>query len=129
MLCATTMLKRIQVWLFASIKPPKNHKEGPIPDLAFDSLSNRPNVCPVVATIEYMSRTREFREAVDGLKRTKLLLSLDSRHCDVKAGTISRWIQMGMDLSGFDTSLFKAHSIRGASVSSLASKGMTLRES
>ena len=113
---------------FLLAKSPKNHTRGPLPQLEVDALPDRPNVCPVVATSEYILRTSQYRNSDDDLDRSRLFLSLDSRHCNVKAGTISRWIQNGMELAGIDTAVFKAHSIRGASVSIMSSKGASLKD-
>lgn len=113
---------------FLLSKAPKNHREGPLPPLSLEGLPDRPNVCPIIAVNEYITRTAEFRLQTDGLDRTGLFLSLDMRHCNVKSVTIARWIREGMSLSGIDTSVFKAHSIRGAAVSRLAQKGASLKE-
>lgn len=107
-------------------KRPKNCKTGPIPPVRVVAVPDRPNSCPVICVREYMRHTQEFRERDDSFPREKLLLSLDSRHCAVKVMTISRWIQQAMNLAGIDTSCFKAHSIRGAAASHLASKGLPL---
>ena len=113
---------------FLLSKAPKNHREGPLPPLSLEGLPDRPNVCPIIAANEYITRTAEFRLQADGLDRTGLFLSLDMRHCNVKSVTIARWIREGMSLSGIDTSVFKAHSIRSAAVSRLANKGASLKE-
>ena len=113
---------------FRLAKAPKNHKQGPIPDIYVDRVPDRPNACPVICILEYLNRTEQFRNQDDGLNRANLFLSLDSRHCNVKVGSISRWLQMGMELAGIDTSTFKAHSIRGAAVSSLAQKGLSIKQ-
>ena len=113
---------------FLLAKAPKNHKHGPIPPISIDKIPGRPNVCPVVAVYEYIRRTQDSRDVSDDHPRDRLFLSLDSRHCNVKVGTISRWLQQAMDLAGIDTSSFKAHSIRGASVSSLRRRGSSIRQ-
>ena len=112
---------------FLLAKAPKNHKHGPFPPISIEYIRGRPNICPVVAVFEYMTRTQASREVIDEHQRDRLFLSLDSRHCNVKVGTISRWLQQAMQLAGVDTSTFKAHSIRGASVSTLKQRGCTIQ--
>ena len=109
-------------------KPPKNHSEGPVPDIVLDELPDSPNLCPVICTREYMLKTAEFRAREDGLPRSRLFLSLDKRHTNVKTGTISSWLKQGMAMAGIDTSTFKAHSIRGAAASSAAARGLSIKE-
>ncbi len=113
---------------FLLSKAPKNHKQGPIPSVFMDCIPDRPNVCPVVATKEYMLRTQEFRDREDKHLRNLLFISLDSRHCNVKVGTVSRWLRQAMELAGIDTSSFKAHSIRGASASRLVQRGCNIQQ-
>ena len=112
---------------FRLSKAPKNHRHGPIPEIAIDKVPDRPNSCPVTCITEYMLKTQRFREIGDDQIRSNLFLSLDARHCNVKVGTISRWIQVGMGLAGIDTTSFKPHSIRGAAVSSMAQKGFSFK--
>ena len=114
--------------LFLLDKAPKNHQHGPVPPVMIEAIPDRPNICPVICLTEYMRVTQQFRELNDGQSRTRLFLSLDSRHCNVKVASISRWIQQTMELAGIDTSSFKAHSIRGASVSHLANKGLSIKQ-
>ena len=109
-------------------KPPKNHRDGTVPDVVLEPIKDTPNICPVVCTKEYIHRTGQFRSKEDGIDRTLLFLSIDQRHANVKTGTVSSWIKQGMDLAGIDTSTFKPHSIRGAAVSNAIFKGMTLKQ-
>ena len=47
-------------------------------------------------------------------------------HRAVTSSTVARWLRCVLELSGIDTSKFKAHSFRGASVSAAFSKGCSL---
>ena len=109
-------------------KAPKNHHDGPVPDILLEYNPDAPNICPAVCTLEYIRHTSPFREYEDNIDRSLLFVSLDKRHANVKPGTISSWIKQGMNLAGIDTSTFKAHSIRGASVSNALARGITLKE-
>ena len=47
-------------------------------------------------------------------------------HKPVSSSTLGRWIKTVMTDSGIDTSLFKPHSVRGASTSALYQRGASL---
>ena len=80
----------------------------------------------MAAFLTYIHATREFRQSRDGKSRNLLFLSMDKRHCNVQNQTISRWILTGQDKAGVDVSTFKAHSIRGATASTLRQRGVSL---
>ena len=85
---------------FRLLKPPKNHSEGPVPDIVLDEIPDAPNLCPVICAREYIRKTAEFRARDDDMIRSRLFLSLDKRHTNVKTGTISSWLKQGMDMAG-----------------------------
>ena len=61
---------------------------------------------------DYVFRTKLFRG-----KHEPLLLSYVKPHQPVSRDTISRWIKVVMAKANIDTTIFKAHSVRSASVS------------
>lgn len=69
-------------------------------------------LCTVTCYKEYVLRTKCFRK-----NSRKLLLSYVKPHECVSRDTISRWIKQVMTRSKIDTSKYKAHSVRSASVS------------
>ncbi len=80
-------------------------------------------VCPVTTLNEYISRTSPLR-----LSSTKLFLSFVKPHKPVSTATIARWIKSVLESSGIDTSVFKAHSVRGAATSHAFHSGMPLAD-
>lgn len=72
-------------------------------------------LCTFTCYKEYIFRTRCFRD-----NNKKLLLSHVKPHDNVSKDTISRWIKEVMEKSKIDTTKYKAHSVRGASVSKAA---------
>lgn len=107
-------------------KPQKQQRSGVLQPLTI-YVQEDVNICPVAATLEYIHRTREYRQRGDGLKRSLLFLSLDKRHKNVSNQTISRWVLEGMKSAGVDVDTFKAHSIRGATASTFYAQGKSLK--
>lgn len=64
----------------------------------------------------YLYRTRELRKGEDSL-----FLSFRKKHEKVVCSSLARWVRTGLAMAGINISVFKAHSIRGASTSKLAS--------
>ena len=95
---------------------PKQQRKGILHPMIVHKVSVE-KIDPVRCTLEYMSRTQEFRFREDGIIRDKLFLSYVGLHKPVTTSTISKWIKMAMDKAGIDTSTFRAHSTRSAGVS------------
>ena len=73
----------------------------------------------------YEDRTVEFRQLKSSAHKTKLFLS---EHNPVTSCSIARWPKIVMIEAGIDTSIFKAHSVRGAACSKAAGKGVTTKQ-
>ena len=71
--------------------------------------------------IEYIDHTQPLWES-----ETQLLISYIKPHKAVKSCTIAKWLRMLMYLSGVDTSIFKAHSTRGACTSKVNKAGLSV---
>ena len=69
-------------------------------------------ICVFTVYKEYMFRTRTLRK-----DHSKLLLSYVKPYQPVTRDTISRWIKTVLARAKINTSIYKAHSIRSASVS------------
>ena len=67
-------------------------------------------LCVYSVLEEYLVRTASMR------KCDVLLISFVKPHDAVSTDTIARWIRTVMTLAGVDTNVFKAHSVRSASV-------------
>jgi len=68
---------------------------------------------------EYKSRTQSLQG-----RETNLLVAIIKPHKAVSSSTVARWLKSLPEASGIDTSLFVAHSVRGASSSAAASAGI-----
>ena len=75
----------------------------------------------------YEHRTSEFRP-LDPSKPNKLLLSYIRPHKPISGASLSRWLKDIISRAGIDTSIFKAHSVRGASASAAYERGASLQD-
>ena len=99
----------------------KQSRQGkPITEFFFPSLSEDPKVCPVHALRAYEEKTGSLRG-----DETKLFISLIRPHKCVTSSTIARWLKSLLEAAGVDTTIFHAHSVRGASTSKAANLGIT----
>ena len=75
----------------------------------FPSVPSKPHVCPMSTVAAYITRTCNLRSPTD----FRLFISFVKPHGAVSTATISRWIKTVLSDAGIDTSVFKAHSVRG----------------
>ena len=78
------------------------------------SYPDNKNLCVVTYLNQYIKRTKPFRH-----NNTQLFLSFISPHKPVSKETISRWLKIVLQKSGVDINIYKAHSTRAASTSSV----------
>lgn len=63
-------------------------------------------------------------------KQSKLFIPWVKPHRSMIPSSIARWLKTVLDVAGIDTTIFKAHSTRGAAVSAAKNLGVTrLRKS
>ena len=74
-------------------------------------------LCIVETMKYYLEVTKAFRHSQD----KELFLSIKEPHKAVTKDTIAWWIREMLALSGIDVNIFKAHSVRSASVSKASS--------
>ena len=91
------------------------------------SFEENPNLCVVKCLKVYEHRTSEFR-SLDPSKPNKLLLSYIRPHKPITGASLSRWLKDIISRAGIDTSIFKAHSVRGASASAAYERGASLQD-
>ena len=84
-------------------------------------------MCLVNCFEQYLASTKDLRETQQG-KPNNLFISLVKPHCPVTRATISRWILSLIKEAGIDTTIFKAHSVRGASTTAAANALVPLQE-
>ena len=102
----------------------KQSRQGkPIAEFFFPSFPHDTKLCPVMTLRAYEERTRGLRSI-----ETRLLVSLIKPHKKVTSSTIARWIRSLLEAAGVNTSIFQAHSVRGASSSTAANMGITTND-
>jgi len=99
----------------------------PIADFFFPSFAEDPTICPMVTLRAYEEKTEGFRATLPIDSRYQLFLSCIGQHTLVSSSTIARWLKCFMAEAGIDISIFKAHSVRGASCSTAVGAGVTTK--
>ena len=71
----------------------------------------------------YEDRTLPLRSA-----ESKLFISVIKPHRVVSSSSIARWLKRILEVAGVDTSIFSAHSVRGASSSKASNMGISTND-
>ena len=95
----------------------------PITEFLFPLFPENSNLCPVKTPSTYWDKT----DPLHG-KESKLFLSFVQPHKPVTSSTIARWSRTILEQAGIDTSVFGAHSTRGASSSAEVRGGVTTED-
>ena len=113
---------------FLPSKPAKQTKAGKTAqEFFFPRFEEKQLLCPVATVEQYIQVTEPFRSHGD-VRHTQLFIAYIKPHRPVTSSTIARWLKTMLEESGIDTTIFKAHSTRGASVSAAAQKGVTTND-
>ena len=96
-------------------------------DFFFPKFLADESICPVITVKHYMERTEPLR-MIGPVRNSSLFLSWIKPHRPISSASVARWLKTVLSKAGIDTSLFKAHSRRGASVSAAANSGITTKE-
>ncbi|XP_045763967.1 uncharacterized protein LOC123866438 [Maniola jurtina] len=91
------------------------------PYLNIPFYKDRPEICPAKTLVTYIDRTKPLRN-----NEKVLFISFKKPHKSVSTNTISRWIKDTLSVSGVDTSIFSAHSVRHAATSAAYRKGINI---
>ena len=91
------------------------------------SFQENSNLCVVKCLKEYELRTLGFRPLVPS-QPNKLLLPYIRPQKPISSASLSRWLKDLISQAGIDTSIFKAHSVRGASSSATYEMGVSLQD-
>lgn len=110
---------------FAIAEKLKTSKPGKSKIVQFDCLADKPELCTKCTLAEYISRTQTVRNKDSD---SKLFVSYIRPHKPVSTDTLARWIRSVMYDSGIDTSIFKAHSVRGAATSDAFARGVPISD-
>lgn len=92
----------------------------------FPKFKDDDRLCPVETLKAYEQRTERFRK--EGMDKTRVFLSFIGKHNPVSSSTIARWLKSCLQKAGVDTTIFKAHSTRAASVTRAAMAGVTVED-
>ncbi|XP_042142878.1 uncharacterized protein LOC121833542 [Ixodes scapularis] len=95
----------------------------PLPTLFFPAFEEVRELCPVECLQVYLERTAGLRGA-----HTQLLLTTQKPFRPAARDTVAHWIKHTLMLAGIDTSVFKAHSTRGAATSKAVEVGVPLAD-
>ena len=79
----------------------------------FKQLAVLTNICPVSCLKYYFDETFKFRRD----NSSNPILSFKSPHSPIGASSVGRWIKSFLGDAGVDTSIYSAHSTRGAASS------------
>jgi hypothetical protein len=80
-------------------------------------------VCPVACLGYYVFCTDFLRSEQN---RNSLLIGTIAPHLPVSSNTVGRWIKSFLGEAGIDTSVFSAHSTRGAAASKAAESAQSI---
>ena len=105
----------------------KTSKPGKSVTLNFDCLPDKA-FCTKCTLAAYISRTKAFRGNGPSDFVSQLLISYIKSHKPFSTDTLSLWIKLVLASAGIDTSVFKAHSVRGAATSHAYAKGVPIAE-
>ena len=108
---------------FSLSRPMKAQHSGPLKRVLLKVHEPDTLVCPVACLQNYLTRTDPFRS---GPRCKRLFLGLISPHDPVSSESISRWIKSVLSRSGIDTSIYAAHSTRGAASSAAVRAGVSI---
>ena len=112
---------------FPTKAPKQSRGRKAIKEFFFSRFQENPLLCPVEALSQYLAKTESLRGKADG-RVTQLFIACIRPHRPVVSATIARWLKEVLGRAGIDTSIFKAHSTRGASVSAAAERGVTTKD-
>ena len=106
------------------LRPPKQARVGSnLKDYFFPRFGEDPNICPVNTIECYCKKTEAVRS-----QSNHLFLSSVMPFQPSTSATIARWIKTTLAGAGIDTSIFGAHSTRGAASSAAADAGLSISE-
>ena len=107
------------------LTPPKQCQAvRPVKDYFFPIFTENNSICPAATLQAYLQRTGQ----IGGEKEEHFFLTSTEPHRPASSATIARWIKTALTRAGIDTTIFRAHSARGASTSAAAEAGVSIPE-
>uniref|UniRef100_A0A1X7VC53 Uncharacterized protein n=1 Tax=Amphimedon queenslandica TaxID=400682 RepID=A0A1X7VC53_AMPQE len=95
----------------------------PIEFFYFTAFPANTTLCPVNNLDTYLDKTKQMMG-----NENRLFISFIKPHKAVTSSSIARWLRTTLEEAGIDSTIFRAHSTRGASASAEARGGVTLEE-
>lgn len=110
--------------VFTLGRPRKSQRTGALHQIFVNVWPQNPNLCPVRALEYYAVKTAPLRSPSNA---DYLFIGTTKPHKPVSSSTIGRWIKEQLRQAGIDTSVFAAHSTRGAAGSKAAAAGIPIQ--
>lgn len=105
-------------------KPRKSQRGGvPLHVLKIRRLMPASRACPVATLESYLNVSDQLR--TEGHSQL-LFIGLRHPHHSIEPSSVSRWLNSTLEEAGIDTSVYSAHSTRGASASKAAGSGVSV---
>ena len=109
---------------FSLNRPRKAQHSGALRSFTLQPFESNANLCPVGCIAVYLDRTADLRPS----NSDYLFVSLIRPHRAATATTLARWIKTILHLSGINTSIFGAHSVRGTASSDSVARGVPVED-
>jgi hypothetical protein len=106
---------------FSLQKPRKFQRNSPLQVITLEKLLPLPLACPVETLKDFLIASDQLRQ---GEKAKSLFIGLRPPHSSVGASSVARWLKLILNDAGVDTSIYSAHSTRGASASNAVNSGV-----
>ena len=105
----------------------KRRAGAPPRQLIFGAFPSDSRLCVIRCLQQYEATTRVYREENPGSPQL-LFLSYVKPHKPVTSQRLAHWLKELLGKAGIDTSVFKAHSVRGASSTAASMKGVLIED-
>ena len=100
---------------------------GPPKQLMFGAFPSDSRLCVMKCLRQYEMDMRTYRKN-DPASPQPLFLSYVKPHKPVTSQRLANWLKEILGKAGIDTTVFKAHSVRGASSTAAAEKGVHIED-
>jgi hypothetical protein len=125
-LACTPLQKLENAWILGLLEWKKNTNilSGNRPTITVPYFPTDHSLCPVLCLQRYLELTKAWRKDTS----QRLFLSWIPPHQPVSKDSLGRWLRTMLAASGIDTNVFKAHSIRAASVSKAFANNISIEQ-
>ena len=110
-----------------SILGKKRTAGAPPKQVMFRAFPDDSHLCVVQCLKQYEGVTQQYRTK-EPSRPQPLFLSYVSLHNPITSQRLSHWLREVLGKAGVDTSVFKAHSVRGASSTAASEKGVAIED-